>query len=182
MTLVAGFLKGCRIRPAGLGARCGTGPLVGSFAQQAARTCNRMGIVAIQAGRLPDRQVAREFTAVRMRIAVQLVGDQGIGVGGEGPGGTRFVVAGQADDIAAIVGSIEAPGARRILMLKTVEAQELLIADRRFIGLPEMGIVAGGALNLSLIGPRRAGIFQFELGFLSSRPYPDQGGVGARRT
>src|SRR6185369_6560448 len=86
---------------------------------------------------------------------------------------------GQADDIAGVVGGIVSSGCGGVgPLLEAVESQELLVADGG-IGFPNMGIMAGSTLDLSLIGSRRAGIFKFELGFDGGRADPDQGRVGA---
>ena len=99
---------------------------VGALARQAARALHRVGVVAVEAGRAPDRHRRRELALGGGRGGVGFVGDQRVRMRGVRPRARCqvLVVAGHADDV---VGLVEAGCARRGF-LEALAAQELLVA------------------------------------------------------
>ncbi len=136
VALVAGLLDG-RAAPA-----LGAGHRVGALAQQPPGPVHGVGVVTVQARRLPDLDAGGKLALGRRRAGVDLVGRGRLGMGRARPGG--LVVAGQAHDVAALAEAPLGRGSR----LETLQAQELDRGAGRRVG--NVRVVAGGALHLRL--------------------------------
>ena len=72
---------------------------VRALAHKPARALDRMGVMAVQAGRPPYREPRRKFAQIGRGRAVGLVGDGAAGMGRADP--AVLFVTGQADLVAA---------------------------------------------------------------------------------
>ena len=167
MALIAGLFHG-RIA-AGFRSR----RAVGAFAQQSTRALHGVRVMAVQATRLPDRQVGRELTLIGRRRLVGLGRHLRVGVRRGTPCAKPILlVTGQAEDVARFDKTGRALG-----FLETVQAKKFLVALGG-IGFAYVGIVAGCTLDLA--GAAGPGGFERQTRFVAGFAHTENAAVGRK--